>query len=284
MEFNSYWYLGLAILSILLLIYVYKKTRSTRCLLLFLIMVGLGYLIEAVIYNFGHSYQYYPKLIKHDTFYDSNMGAIASNALALPVAATFIAALRKNWIWILFFISLFAGIEWAFLKLNIYSHNWWRIGYTSFGLLFYFPIAKLFLQMLSNPLKGKLHSIFLFLSVGPISGSLHIVPIMFFTSRYYELGWFNHRSEDTTAFSAIYYLCACLFYVWIAKLSWKYKWLKYLITVLLMFIITVVLQKSGILHSLVWWDPWYYLLLPIGLLKITIILSKHLTIGPAKNA
>src|SRR4051812_12531846 len=112
MEFNSYWYLGLGILSILLLIYVYIKIRITRCLLLFTTMVGFGYLIEAVIYNFGNSYEYYPKLLKHDSIYDSNMGAIASNALALPVVATFIATLRKNWLCILFFISFLAGVEW----------------------------------------------------------------------------------------------------------------------------------------------------------------------------
>jgi hypothetical protein len=155
MEFNSYWYLGLAILSILLLIYIYLKTRNTRSLLLFITMVGLGYLIEAVIYNFGHSYQYYPKLIKHDSFYDSNMGAIASNALALPAVATFIAAFRKNWIWILSFISLFAGIEWAFLKLNIYSHklveDWFYILWTTF----LFSYCKVVPSIALQPIKRE---------------------------------------------------------------------------------------------------------------------------------
>ncbi|WHZ03647.1 hypothetical protein QNH48_02870 [Neobacillus sp. YX16] len=284
MEFNSYWYLGLGILSILLLIYVYIKTRSCRSLLLFGTIVGLGYLIEAVIYNFGQSYQYYPKLIKHDTIYDSNMGAIASNALALPVVATFIATLRKNWIWIFFFISLFAGIEWTFLKLHIYSHNWWKIGFTSFGLLVYFPLAKVFHQLLSNPLNGFLHSIFLFLIVSPFSGSLHIMPIMFLSNRYYELCWFDNLSQDTTAFSALFYIGASLFYVWIAKRHWKFKWVKYVLTPLLIFTVNILLQKAGILHSQVWWDPWYYVILSVVLLKLTVSISKHLSIGPPKNA
>lgn len=122
MEYNSYWYLGLGILSILLLIYVYKNSRSPRSLLLFIAMIGLGYMIETVIYNFRHSY--------------------------------------------LFFISLFAGIEWTFLKSNIYSHNWWRIGYTTFGLLVFFPLAKIFYQLLSRSLKGFVHSLLLFLIIG----------------------------------------------------------------------------------------------------------------------
>jgi hypothetical protein len=284
MEFNSYWYPALGILSILLLIYVYLKTRSTRSLLLFISMVGLGYLIETVIYNFGHSYQYYPKLIKHDPFYDSNLGAISSNALALPVVATFLATTRKSWTWILLFISLFAGIEWAFLKLNIYSHNWWRIGFTSLGLLVYFPLAKVFYQLLSNPLKGFLHSLFLFLIVGPFSGSLHIMPIMFLSIRYYDLGWFDNHSQDTTAFSALFYLGACLFYVWIAKRNWKMKWLKYVLTPFLMYTLNVILQNAGILHSQVWWDSWYYPILSVILLKLTVSISNHLSNGPPKNA
>ena len=284
MEFNSFWYLGLAFLSILLLTYVYLKTKSARTLLLFITMVGFGYLVETVIYNFGHSYQYYPKLIKHDSFYDSDMGAIASNALALPIVATFIAALRKNWIWIIFFVSLFAGIEWAFLKLNIYSHNWWRIGYTALGLLLvYFPLAKLFYQLLSRPLQGWLHSVVLFLSVGPISASLQFIPIIFFSIRYYDLGWFDKPSEDTTAFGAIYYLIICLFYVWIVKHPWKLKWFKYVLTALVVYAMNLLLKEIGILHSQVWWDPWYYVLLSVFVLKCAVILSKHLTNGPQKR-
>ena len=285
MEFNSYWYLGLGILSILLLIYVYLKTRNPRSILLFLTMVGIGYMIEAVIYNFGHSYEYYPKLIKHDTFYDSNMGAIASNALALPIVATFIAVLRKNWLWILFFVCFFAGTEWLFLKLNIYKHNWWRIEYTALGLLLvYFPLAKVFYQLLCQSLQGKLHSIFLFLIISPISANFQFTPIMFFSNRFYELGWFDTLSEDTTAFGAIYYLSACLFYVWIAKHPWKQKWFKYVVTPCLMYLVNLFLQKVGILHSQVWWDPWYYVILSVFVLKITVTISKHLTTGPQKNA
>ncbi|WHY01206.1 hypothetical protein [Neobacillus sp. DY30] len=283
MEFKSYWYLGLGILSILLLAYVYLKTRDPRNFLLFLAMVGLGYIIETVIYNFGHSYHYYPKLIRHDTFYDSNMGAMASNALALPVAATFLAALRKNWLWILFFICFFAGTEWLFLKLGIYKHNWWKITYTALGLFFvYFPLAKLFYTLLWQSIQGKLHSILLFLIISPISASFQFTPIMFFSNRYYELGLFNTLSEDTTAFGSIYYMAVCLFYVWIAKYPWKLNWFKYVVTACLTFIVNLILQKAGILHSKVWWDPWYYVILSVFVLRFTVYISKHLTNGPQK--
>jgi hypothetical protein len=282
-EFNSYWYLGLAILSIFLLVYIIIKTRNIRHLLLFLSMVGLGYMIEAVIYNFLHCYQYYPKLIKHDPFYDSNMGAIASNALALPVVATFLAVFRKNWKWLIFFIILFAFIEWLFLELGIYSHNWWRTIYTSLGLPVYFTLAKVFYGKLSQPSKGFFHSILLFLIIGPISGTLHIFPIMFFSIRYYETGWFDHLSQDTTAFSAIFYLSASLLYVLLTKTKWP-SWLKYLLTAFSIYTTTFTLKEVNILHSQVWWDTFYYVLLSITLMKLTIMFSKLLTNGPENKS
>jgi hypothetical protein len=243
-------------------------------------MVGLGFVIEAVIYNFLHSYQYYPKFIKHNTFYDSNMGAIASNVFALPVVAVFITTFRKNWLWILFFVALFACIELLFLKLGLYSHNWWRIGYTAIGLPFYFYMAKFLYQKILLPMKGITHSIILFLILGPISGNLHISPIMFFGSRHYLPGWFEDPAEDTTAFAALFYLCACVFYVVVAKVKWKSEWMKYVLTALSMWFSNFILKKVGILHSYVWWDLWYYILISIVILKIAIVISNQLTLGP----
>ncbi|WP_144555357.1 hypothetical protein [Bacillus sp. X1(2014)] len=279
MNLNSLCYLGLGFLSIVLLIYVCYKKGVRRSLLLFLAMVGLGYMIEAVIYNLLGSYQYYPKILKHDRIYDSNMGAIASNALALPVSATFIALFRKSWLWIVSFIGLFAGIEWLFLELHIYSHHWWKIGYTSLGLPFYFLSAKFLLKKMDFPIKGKLHSFILFLIVGTFTGSFHILPIMLFTNRYYHLGWWTNQSKDTTAFGAIFYLCASLFYVGITKFPLFPRWLKYVVTPLCMFAVNIFLSRIEILHSLVWWDPWYYIILSIIALWFTESMSKCIAKG-----
>jgi hypothetical protein len=243
-------------------------------------MVGLGYIIEAVIYNFLESYQYYPKFIKSDPVYDSNMGAIASNALALPAVATFIGVLRKNWIWILSFIVLFAGIEWLFLKLEIYRHNWWRIAFTSMGLPFYFYIAKVLYRKILQPLTGLSHSVLLFLMIGPIVASLHIVPIMFLMTRIYRPGWFDNPSSDSTAFAALFYIIACLVYVAVVKLKWKYKWIKYVLIALAMWTVTIILKKMGIIQNTAWWDTPYYIIIAIINLIFTFAISKRLTSGP----
>ncbi len=180
---NSYCYLGLGFISIILLFYVCYKTGVRRALLTFMAMVGLGYIIEAVIYNLLDSYQYYPKIIKHNPVYDSNLGAIASNALSLPAVAAYLVAFRKTWLWFVVMIGVFAGIEWTFLELHIYKHHWWKIRYTSLGLPGYFIFAKILYQKIAQPLKGFSHTLFLYLLVSPFVGTFHIPPIMLFSNR-----------------------------------------------------------------------------------------------------
>ncbi|MCH1624172.1 hypothetical protein [Fredinandcohnia quinoae] len=282
MNTNFLYYLGLAIISIILLIYVCYKIGVRQGLLTFFAMVGLGYLIEAVIFNLLNSYQYYPNIIKRDPIYDSTLGAIVSNALSLPVAATYLAAFRKNWVWILCTVALFAGIEWLFLRVDIYKHHWWKIGYTSMGLPFYFYSAKFLYKKMAHPLEGILHAICLFLIISPFSGSFQFTPIMIFSNRYYDFGWFMDRSRDTVAFAALFYLCSSLFYVAITRLfHHRRKWGKYILTPFTMLFANILLKKIGILHSLVWWDTSYYVLISILSVLLTEIISKNLNNGPS---
>ncbi|KRE38725.1 hypothetical protein [Paenibacillus sp. Soil522] len=283
MNFNSYWYLGLGIISLLLVVYVCIKNRSIRSLLLFFAMIGIGYLIEIVIYIFLGSYQYYPKFIAHDPYYDSNTGAIASNALALPAAATFIAVFRLRWIWLIFITGFFVGIEWIFLNLGIYTHNWWRLEYTALSLPVYFAAAIMLYPLILKPIKGVIHFLLLQLIIGPVTGTLHILPIMFFSNRYYRPGWFESQAHDTTAFSAVYYMCASTLLIVMVKLHWKYGWLKYVLILAGVTVMTIILKAAGILYSFVWWDPFYYVLLPIVVLIIAEAVNKRLSIGPVSR-
>ncbi|MGC5326009.1 hypothetical protein [Brevibacillus sp. SYSU BS000544] len=278
MDFNTYWYLGLGSISLLFLIYLFFKTKNVKTLLLFLAIVGLGYSIEAVIYNFLHSYHYDPNIIKHDRYYDSNAGAFTSNLLSLPVASSYIAIYQLKWIGIACITILFVGIEWLFLELNIYFHNWWKIGYTALGLPVYFAIGKVFYRQLIHPFKKYLNKIILFFITGAISGTLHFLPIMLFSNRYYDIGWFASKSEDTTAFAAMYFLTASLLFVVLVQFHWKHPWSKYVISVCIISIGYLFLIGNGILHSLVWWDLPYYLLLPILVLRITETVNKQLTL------
>jgi hypothetical protein len=261
---NTYWYVGLSLLSLFLLSYVYFKVRDKKIFLLLLAMIGFGFMIEGFIYNLLQSYWYYPHFIKDDATFDSNLGAIASNALVLPICATYIATLtiKKRWIFLL--TSMIIGIEWLFLKLEVYSHNWWRLEFTALGLvLVYFPFSKRLYHRLKSPMKGLPLFFVLFLLIGPFIGSLHIFPIMFLHTRLYDLGWYRTLSEDTNAFAMIYYLMSSLFITSLATYQWKLEWLKYPFIVFCYSLLTYILLERGILQSFVWWDKLYYILLPL---------------------
>ncbi|CAN7273381.1 hypothetical protein LJR153_001298 [Paenibacillus sp. LjRoot153] len=226
----------------------------------------IAYLIEAVIYIFFGSYLYHPKIIKYNTYYDSHLGALTSNLFAVPVVATIISVFQLSWVWIILATVLFGGIEWLFVELQIYTLHWWRIIYTVIGLLVYFPLSKIIYRRILNSLNGFLHSIFLFLCIGPISGTLHFLPIMFFSNRVYTPGWYENQSYDTSAFSVVYYISICIILVVLVKLIRIKKWLKIVMTIMVTLTVTYSLKKVGILFSTVWWDSWYYMLFPLPVL------------------
>lgn len=274
---NSYWYYALLILSITLFGFILFKKRNTQTLFQLLSMIGMGYIIETIIFNFLGSYEYNPNFIHHNSFYDTNLGAFVSNAFSLPVVATLIATFHLSWIWMVLFSGLFVGIEWFFLKLHIYSHNWWRLEYTGFGLPFYFAVSRVYYKWILHPSKGLKHNWLLYLIIGSISCSAHILPIIFFSNRIYSPGWFENSGRDSIAFAAIFYLCDSLFYCLMSNLNWKMKWSKYILAGLVIYAVNQVLIGVGILRSLVWWDQPYFVGLSLLLTLITEIVDKRLS-------
>ncbi len=276
---HSIWYLGLATISLILLAFVYFKTKNYRSLLLYLGMVGVGYMIEFFIYVLLDSYEYDPDIIARDAYYDNNMGAIASNMLTLPVTATLIAVYRLSWIWIAIFTVLIVGIEWLFLKLGIYHHHWWRTAYTGIGLLVYYRFAKFWFTKFIHPLKGIPHSVTLYFITWGLF-TMQFFPISFFNSRYYNIGWFDNRSHDTIAFSSLFGMLTSIFFVWMLKRKWKNSWLKYIVSAAVVFGVNLILIQFGVLHSPVWWDLLFCMGINFIILLAADAISKRLWNGP----
>ncbi|MFC4104226.1 hypothetical protein [Paenibacillus xanthanilyticus] len=262
MSSNAYWYIGLSIVSLLVLTIALARAKSLRAVFHVFMMTQMAYLIETVIYIFGSSYFYRPGFLKDSAYFDSNMGALTSNMLVIPTAALVIAVYRLRWKGIAVAIALIGAIEWLWVELGLYTLNWWRIEYTAIGLTMYFPFARLVYDRLRRPAAGILHSSLLFLVVAPILGTLHIVPIMLVMNRSYDPGWFGDPPHDTTAFSSVYYVVMALVIVTTMKIQRGHTWVKFLAIASFIFIVTRVLLATELLRIHVWWDPWYYCLFP----------------------
>jgi hypothetical protein len=243
-------------------------------------MVQIAFFIETVIYIFGGSYQYFPKIIKHNAYYDSNVGALVSNLMIVPTLAVFIAVFELNWIWKTFFVLFLTFTEILFVNINIYVHYWWKTIYTTLGLFFvYFPLGKAINRQISNPLRGLRHSIFLFLCTAPILGLMNIMPIMWLSNRAYIPGWFKDPARDTTAFASLYHVFNAVVIVSLIKMKWKNGWLKYILVSCISIVLTLLLKQTGILHSYVWWDQGYYIIYPVVILRISETMGKSLWRG-----
>ncbi|MNP37294.1 hypothetical protein D3C76_1307360 [compost metagenome] len=96
---------------------------------LFLTYVGMIYVFEYVILVCLHSYTYYPHILS-DPYMDSMMGAFISNFLTVPTVGLIMVIYRLRFRWTVIFAMLMIGIEWLFLKLGIYKHEWWRLSYS----------------------------------------------------------------------------------------------------------------------------------------------------------
>ncbi|UJF32483.1 hypothetical protein [Paenibacillus hexagrammi] len=105
------------------------------------------------------------------------------------------------------------------------------------------------------------------------------MPVMIFNSRSYHIGWFSDPSRDTNAFGGFYYLCISLFMVVLIMLPWKQTWLKMLLVVGTIYIIKSFLANVGILHSYVWWDYPYYILIHVIVFMLCAKMSRQLNLG-----
>lgn len=283
MSANSYWYIGLSGLCLLLIAYTNYKKKDLHTFLHFLMLSEMAYLIEAVIYTYNDSYFYRPEILKTDPLYDSHLGALTSNLLAIPAIANFLSAFRLGWPGYGLAIVFLAVVEWLFVKLHIYTVHWWRIGYTSAGLAVFFPIAAILYRRMQRPVKGIGKTLFVYLIVGPLSGWFHFLPIMLFACRQYRPGWFENVARDTSAFAVLHYIGVAVVVAILASSRWKRRWMKYALLECIVAAAAIALHATDILRSETWWDPWFYLAFPLGVLWIAEKVNEALSRGAARD-
>ena len=63
--------------------------------------------------------------------------------------------------------AVMSGVEYLFVQLGIYGHNWWRTAYTGIGLLAYFGAATYCFGASLNRCAGRLMPLRCFSFCGP---------------------------------------------------------------------------------------------------------------------
>ncbi|KAA0549930.1 hypothetical protein FZW96_00850 [Bacillus sp. BGMRC 2118] len=140
MKKNSIPFLVLAIIhGIILIITLRKKGKSTYTLLT--IGIGAAYVFEYFVLNVFKMYKYYPKVFKNK-WIDSVFGAVLSQAVFVPIAATVLTLFNQGWRARILVSLVYGAIERIFIKLNIFSNDKWSTWYTVGAMPVYFYVIN----------------------------------------------------------------------------------------------------------------------------------------------
>lgn len=137
----AYWYFGLVIASLVLLILALWYRRDWKLLVLHLGIFSVIHPFELVVLATG-GYTYKPGILNSPAGADNFLGAYISDLFIVPISAVIICAFLLPWRSILCIAAIFTGIDWFFTVLDIYRHFWWKSIYTGVGLIILYAISK----------------------------------------------------------------------------------------------------------------------------------------------
>jgi hypothetical protein len=264
---NYFWFLILAILMMGFFTTAIWKAQVSRprLLIIFIVIAGLGYIFEYIIFVLFHSYDYYPKLHQNH-WIDSAIGSIISQAITIPTLSMFIVAFHLKFLWTLMFTLFLMGTEVLFVQLGVYEHNWWRVSYTGALVLLAFNIVRWLSHNISIHNKYvKWVTIYLFVNL--LNHSLSFV-IHLITDGYdFTPGWFTNSTRDSLSLEALFWVIHAIIITFMAirRLKWKWIFMLFLTDWGIFFLMVQV----DLLKYRYYWNAFYMALLPIVNLLIT---------------
>lgn len=199
-------YILLTILHIGLFIFIAKKKIKDKPVPTLFASIGLSYIFEYFVLNIFKAYQYKPKLFKNKLI-DSIFGAIVSQSILVPIAASIIALLQLGWAWMVAITLFYVAIEAYFLRAKIFFHNWWRTIYTGMLLPVLFFITKKWNKHLnegSTEKRRRITTATLFLIYWVNFTNMHFILVGAFKKYLYLVGILKNRYREHFIILPIY--------------------------------------------------------------------------------
>lgn len=279
---NTIWFLLLGITTIIELILIFKKSDKRKLVLAFyLTILGITFAFEMTIASVFNAYQYFPKAIPsfiplspvQYLFNDSIIGNFFSQ-FSVSATALLIAVYNLNYYWFFAFAGAYCIIEEFFLKLGIYTHNWYRTWMTFIVLLLLFWVAK---KIYDSSYNKHIKRIWRYLYIFFGLFSLHVHTLWFFQLfGIHNFGRsFNFTLDEGSRLiiiSIIYMLVAgsIIMAVYFRKIKWRWK----AIVILLLYIAHYTAAKSGLM---IYKEGWFFPFTTIAIFSMylyTYILDK----------
>lgn len=231
---------------------------------------GMIYVFEFVVLIAFDAYEYKPHVLPIP-YYDNALGAVVSNMFVVPVAATLIAVFRLRPRGVLLFAFGIGGIEWLFIRLNVYETHWWRIWYTIPALIMFFSFAKLWLRKLRAGRSGYVF-ISLWMAAWSLVGTL-IYALALSGVRTFHLGIFDNVYRDDLFAAAIYGVIKALILSGVV-VRYRGLWPKFG-GLAIIFVLNIALIRLNILklHVALW--QYWLIYMPCCLLVLWLVWLSH---------
>ncbi|MFS0635459.1 hypothetical protein AB1K84_06115 [Mesobacillus foraminis] len=269
---NYLWFFLLAILGLFFIIFSLKNSKipKAQAVCIFLVMSGMAYAFEYIIFILLGSYEYHVDFFQNQ-WLDSTFGSIFSQALVVPAICMYIASLRLNVFWMIGFAGLLMGIEELFLRLGLYEHHWWKTPYTGMFLMLAFGIAKWWARMLSLQ-KSWIRWFNLYFTINLINHSVAFFLTAFFNSHKFNPGWFSDSSRDSLAFEALWWFIHSVPVTFLVQ-RW-FKWYSLFILLVADWMMFMLMEQSGWLVLKHGWNITLFSLLPVGVALSSYLINK----------
>lgn len=126
---NVLWYICLAIIGIVSAAYnIYSKRKIYKVstlLVFYLATAGFAWICEFLVLGLFSSYSYRTGLIA-DPWAQNLLGHLILNTTLYPSAAIVVVTHSLWYVWIAIYATFFTIVEYLFIKLNLYEHQWWK--------------------------------------------------------------------------------------------------------------------------------------------------------------
>ena len=185
----AYWYYGLVIIGLALLIISISHKKDFKLLVLSLVISDLLHAFEVFVLVVLPGYRYLPQILP-DPGFDNLAGAYVSDYFIVPAFAVAINAFSLSWVSIAGIAAILTVTDWLFNNLGIYEHYWWNSLYTGIGLIILYAISKWIWQRLKKDRPSLLFRLaVVYLGFASIYSSIHFIFVGILQLYRFHIGW-----------------------------------------------------------------------------------------------
>jgi hypothetical protein len=185
---------------------------------------GITFGFEAVIMFTFKSYNYYPLILPHKPLDDMALGNLFSQ-FSVTSSVLLFTFFDKKFYWYFMLAGIYSAIEELFIKLGVYSHNWYKTWMTFAGIVILCWVAKRVYKSILTGVRSSLLYTYMFFSFF----NLYLITLVWI---FKVLGIIDYNlsilrdamlSYTMLSLSSMLIITIPCMVIYFAKLNWRWK-------------------------------------------------------------